>query len=133
MNIDSLLDGAFSRVMQRQGPPAAPLPVRPEEISPKPRAHQPLRVAGSPKEISNAKPPRATVPPPPNPKDEPLPVLGGGMAETVPDRGGQEPRGCRWVFGDPRRKDWHYCQAKADGPYCPEHHARAYRSVPEGR
>ena len=41
----------------------------------------------------------------------------------------QEPRGCRWINGDPREPGWHYCQAavsKSGGSWCADHEARVY-------
>jgi hypothetical protein len=57
------------------------------------------------------------------------------MCENSPsnlsDLGPQEPRGCRYVFGDPGVNDWHYCQAPLPSkarlgdvlnpPYCATH------------
>lgn len=47
------------------------------------------------------------------------------------DLGRQEPRGCRYVYGDPGSGEWHYCQGTvAEGgkagdaqrpPYCAHH------------
>lgn len=41
----------------------------------------------------------------------------------------QEPRGCRYIIGDPKEPDWKYCQKeqgkRRDGTpsdYCQEHH-----------
>lgn len=40
----------------------------------------------------------------------------------------QEPTGCRWIYGDPLKKGWHYCQKaeQPDSSYCPEHHEVAH-------
>lgn len=50
------------------------------------------------------------------------------------DAGGREPKGCRWVLGNVRAKNWTFCQAAAVGAYCPEHQARTViPSVRKGR
>ena len=45
----------------------------------------------------------------------------------------KEPRGCRWIHGDPPEPDWVYCQRphyrRPNGrvsDYCYEHHMRSY-------
>lgn len=53
------------------------------------------------------------------------------MCENHSDLGRQEPRGCRYVYGDPGAPGWHYCQRSiAEGgkpgdaahpPYCTRH------------
>ena len=45
-----------------------------------------------------------------------------------PDESTRHPEGCRYIIGDPKDKDWRYCQAdqQQDSPYCPEHHKRCY-------
>ncbi len=42
----------------------------------------------------------------------------------------QEPKGCRWIYGDPLKSGWHYCQkAQAENSsYCEEHHELAHIS-----
>lgn len=62
---------------------------------------------------------KAGPPPPP-----PLPVW-------PPKRDpAKEPRGCRWIDGDPKTKDWGYCQkttvGDGDYPWCKEHRLRVY-------
>lgn len=39
---------------------------------------------------------------------------------------GQEPRGCRYIFGHPPDPDWRYCQKDGD-PWCPEHLAIVFQ------
>jgi GcrA cell cycle regulator len=36
---------------------------------------------------------------------------------------------CKWPIGDPHRADFSFCgeDAPGDGPYCADHHRRAYR------
>ena len=46
----------------------------------------------------------------------------------------KEPRGCRWIDGDPRTENWHYCNkraAKPGGSWCAEHLVRVYRGEEE--
>ena len=47
----------------------------------------------------------------------------------------QQPKGCRWIDGDVRDDDWHYCQQPqaTDSSYCGYHHALCYRGFGEGR
>lgn len=40
-------------------------------------------------------------------------------------------RACRWPIGDPKAAGFSWCGAPApQGPYCPDHRARAYRASP---
>lgn len=53
------------------------------------------------------------------------------MCENPTDLGRQEPKGCRFIYGDPAQRGWHYCQrtivngAKPGDaqhpPYCAHH------------
>lgn len=53
------------------------------------------------------------------------------MCENPNDLGRQEPRGCRYVYGDPGAGEWHFCQRTitpggapgkaATPPYCARH------------
>lgn len=53
------------------------------------------------------------------------------MCENPSDLGRQEPRGCRFIYGDPGESGWHYCQRTIiEGgkmgdaqhpPYCARH------------
>lgn len=38
--------------------------------------------------------------------------------------GHHEPKGCRFILGDVKSGDWHYCQGspQAGSPYCDHHH-----------
>ncbi len=44
--------------------------------------------------------------------------------------GTQEPKGCRWVYGDPQvgPHDWRYCGRRRvrDKPYCAGHYRRVW-------
>lgn len=45
---------------------------------------------------------------------------------TLPaESASREPRGCRFIHGDPPGLDWHYCQDPRlpGSPYCAAHHA----------
>lgn len=48
-------------------------------------------------------------------------------AGPAPRTAAQQIRGCRWIDGDVRSPEWHYCQRpRLPGrSYCDEHHARS--------
>ncbi len=51
------------------------------------------------------------------------------MEDTSVRRLAQEPKGCRWINGDPKESDWQYCQgtvSKSGGSWCEEHEARVF-------
>ena len=42
----------------------------------------------------------------------------------------QEPRGCRWIEGDPRERNWTFCQRPVEEPervWCAHHRVRVFR------
>jgi GcrA cell cycle regulator len=43
----------------------------------------------------------------------------------------QTDKQCRWPFGDPRDKDFHFCtnERSWNSPYCDEHHRMAYQGI----
>lgn len=75
---------------------------------------------------------RKSAPPPLNAVDE---AAGRALNAAIltrmgADLGGHEPKGCRWVLGSVRGKDWKFCQQglAPDGAYCPEHRARTVKA-----
>ena len=49
-------------------------------------------------------------------------------AAVIEKANGKDPRGCRFIAGDPSKPDWRYCQEpqRPESPYCEHHHRRCY-------
>ena len=47
--------------------------------------------------------------------------------QVDPHLGDKDPFGCRWVFGDPRSRDWRFCQCatRFGKSYCDTHEVKA--------
>lgn len=100
--------------------PSAPRRVRAERpATPRPRRAAPQKPPPPPAA------PAVRVRPGARPPIEAIARLFDGAALTA--------RVCRWPVGDPKAEGFGYCGAAvvAKGPYCPGHHAAAYRPWPQ--
>lgn len=60
--------------------------------------------------------------------------MGQAAQDGAIDLGPKEPRGCRWIDGEPgRNHDWRFCQApqKTLSSYCEMHHVICFIPAPK--